>query len=381
MIYVHIPYCHAKCSYCAFFSVAERKSMAETVQAICREIEQRCGEQRDHAIRTVYFGGGTPTLLPIEMLQQIVEQLQKCYDLSHLEEATIEANPEDLTTSYLHELRQLGLFNRLSIGIQSLNDDALRLIRRRHTAAEAIDAIKNAHAAGFDNISIDLIYGIPNQSLETWNNNLSLVRQIDPHHEFIRHLSCYALTIEPHTIMEHQIASGQLTATSEDEVLRQYDSLAAWCSDNGFEQYEVSNYCQKGFSSRHNSRYWDRTPYTGIGPGAHSLCGMVRRWNVSNIRQYIDGVSHNTEYYEQEELTRCDVFNEYLMTALRTAIGLDKATLDALMPTKHALTAHDKIARLVANGLLTDDATHYRPTAKGLLQADSMAADLFADNE
>ena len=306
MIYIHVPFCHRKCTYCAFYSrpvAGGQLSVASYVDALLLEMERRCGEQA-HPIKTVYFGGGTPSILPIAELSRIVDGLRRWFDLSQLEETTIECNPEDLTPDYLSALRDLGFFNRLSIGIQSLDDEVLRLIGRRHTAAQALAAVEQAHKAGFHNISVDFIYGIkPIRALMP----LGTLGALMP---LISHMSAYSLTVEPGTALAVQVGQGRVVLPNDEEVVLQYHTLHDALEEAGFRQYEVSNYARPGFESRHNSRYWDRTPYLGLGPGAHSFDGKRRMWNNP------DGT------VGEEPLTEADAYNEMLMTALRTTRGL-----------------------------------------------------------
>ena len=346
MIYVHVPFCHRKCTYCAFYSKVESGTwkVESYVDALLQEMEVRKGEQA-HPIRTVYFGGGTPSILPIEQLTRIVAGLRRCFDLSQVEEMTLEANPEDLKPEYLSALRELG-FNRLSIGIQSFDDRVLRMLNRRHTAAQAITAVENARTAGFDNISVDFIFGLP--EISTFNFQLSTL---------VTHVSAYALTVEPGTALAVQVEQGRVTLPDEDEVVRQYHELHRLFEAAGFRQYEVSNYARPGYESKHNSRYWDRTPYLGLGPAAHSFDGKRRRWNNP------DGS------WSQETLTATDAYNELLMTALRTVRGLPAAAVPE--GEKKKLQPY-----LDCSWLVLQDGI-YRPTVEGLLHADGMAASLF----
>lgn len=368
MIYIHIPFCHRKCSYCAFYSKpVGTTDPSRYVDALCRELEMRsfCME---HPVRTVYFGGGTPSLLPVRQLAHIIETLQRCYDLSALEECTLEANPEDLTREYLVELRALKFFNRISIGVQSFDDGILRLLNRRHTGDQAFEAVENTFGAGFANIGVDLIYGIPGQSAVSWYMELGRLRELP-----VSHLSAYTLTVEPHTILEVQMGNGKLPEVDEKVVMIQYEIVQRWAKDRGFEQYEVSNFALPGCRSLHNSRYWNHTPYLGVGASAHSFDGEFRRWNVADIEQYCTLLDTGRVPHDEEQLTVRDVYNEYLMTALRTTEGIDKN----LVPPPFARTLDTAIRRFVDTGLVEDTGTHYRPTKKGLLQADGIARDLF----
>lgn len=352
MIYIHVPFCHRKCTYCAFYSkplVGGQWPVAGYVDALLEEMELRKGEQA-HPIHTVYLGGGTPSILPLTELSRIVESLHKCFDLSQVEEMTIEANPEDLAPEYLLSLKQLG-FNRLSIGVQSLDDKVLRLLNRRHTAQQALDAVENARAAGFSNISVDFIFGLPGVG--------GISDLIDV--AGVTHVSAYALTVEPGTALAVQVEQGRVVLPDEDEVVRQYHALHDALESHGFRQYEVSNYARPGYESKHNSRYWDRTPYLGLGPGAHSFDGIHRRWNNP------DGT------YSEETLTEADAYNEILMTALRTTRGLPLAAV----PEGKKERLQRLMQPYIKCGWIVLEDNHYCPTVEGLLHADGIAAALF----
>ena len=375
MIYIHIPYCHHKCTYCAFYSnTGRREEQQAYVDAVCEELRQRSGEQSGHPIRTIYFGGGTPTLLPVELLSKIVATLRNLFDLSQLEEATIEANPENLTSEYLEELAGLHFFNRISIGIQSFNASDLKIFNRVHTPSQAIDAIRNTLQAGFQNISADLIYGIPGQSISIWKKNLQQIFSLP-----ITHLSCYALSLEPQSILWRQVAAGKISMPDEEDVLEAYELLLQEAKANDFAQYEISNFCKSGMQSRHNSRYWDRTPYLGIGAAAHSFDGKCRRWNVADTRHYIHAISNSDAYYEVEQLTEIQAFNEYIMTALRTTAGIDKSALPKIAAQIFDKQFRPAVERQIQLGLLTESPTHIIPTHDGLLQADGIATKLMVD--
>lgn len=391
MIYLHVPFCHRKCTYCAFYSKPARgvDAFGCYVDALLAEMEQRKGEQ-PHPIRTVYFGGGTPSILPLAELTRIVDGLRRCFDLSQVEEFTLEANPEDLTPDYLAGLRALG-FNRLSVGIQSLDDSQLRLLNRRHTARQALDALENAHRAGFHNISADFIYGLPHGNFQFSIFNFQL----------ITHISAYALTVEPGTALDLQVRQGRVVLPGEEEVVRQYHVLRQQFEEAGFRQYEVSNFARPGYHSRHNSRYWDRTPYLGLGPAAHSFDGRRRRWNSP-----MEVESGMWKVESEEVLTAADAVNELLMTALRTTRGLALADV----PEAYRAGLRQKLQPYIACGWLCVEESHhpslhipnstphtphssllppnsslltphssliYRPTPEGLLHADGIAAALF----
>ena len=341
--------------------------MERYVDALLEEMDAR---RQEHQIRTVYIGGGTPSIMPIEQMARLVEGLRLCFDLSQLEEATIECNPEDMTPQYLADLHSLGLFNRLSVGVQSLDDDVLHLVGRRHTSNQAVDAVSRARAIGFDNISVDLIYGI--KELDELDSGDDLGGLVD----MASHVSAYALTVEEGTPLAVQVEKGLISLPGDDEVVRQYYAMHDFLASKGFEQYEVSNYCRPGFRSRHNSRYWDRTPYLGLGAAAHSFDGCRRRWNVADVDRYI-----STHDYEEETLTKRDAYNELLMTSLRTVAGLQEERV----PEQYRKSLQIRMRPYMDCGwvrFVADGRTHfasYVPTTDGLLHADGIAADLFVE--
>lgn len=290
-------------------------------------------------------------MLSVSEIGRIMEALHECFDLAQVEEVTLEANPEDLTRDYLDGLLSLG-FNRLSIGIQSLNDEVLRMLNRRHTAAQAVEALSVARQVGFRNISVDFIYGI-RKNLDVFDNLNCL--------KGVTHVSAYALSVEPGTALAAMVGQGRIVLPGEDEVVRQYHLLHRQLIAAGFQQYEVSNYARPGFESKHNSRYWDRTPYLGLGPGAHSFDGFRRKWNNP------DGT------VGEEILSAADAYNELLMTALRTTRGLAVE----MVPEGQKEKLHQKMQLYVDCGWVVRDGEWYRPTEEGLLHADGMAAELF----
>ncbi len=372
MLYLHIPYCRRKCSYCAFYS-RPRASVEDCyIEALCKEISLRCHELSDsneqrHTLRTIYIGGGTPSLLSPAQLQTLQACIAQHFDLSRVEEVTLECNPESLTTDYLQTLKAMGFVDRLSIGIQSFDDDTLRRINRLHNGSQAIRAVETARHNGFDNISIDLIYGLPGQSNEQWQHNLSLLETLRP-----EHLSCYSLTVEPDSMLQKQITQGSVPPPIESEALQQYDMLLSWTAAHGYEQYEISNFCRPGRQSCHHSRYWTRTPYLGCGAAAHSFDGKHRRWNPADTELYIKSMALDV-CYEEENLTATDQYNETIMLGLRTTAGIAKEFID----TKWRTQLHNALQPFILNGLIKETATHYRPTSEGLLHADGIRGKLF----
>ena len=310
-VYVHIPFCKSRCLYCDFFSTTQLDLREQYVQALILEAHSRLSTL-DSQLSTIYFGGGTPSMLSVEQIRSILSAINPTNAI----EITLEANPGDLTIDKLQALRAIGI-NRLSIGIQSFRDEELQLLGRRHNAQQAIEAVYLAQQAGFDNISIDLMYALPNQTLAGWQSNIR--QALDLH---VQHISCYCLTYEPHTPLTQLVEKGQLTPMDEDTENQMYDLLCDELAANGFEHYEVSNFALKDCRSRHNSGYWNDTPYIGLGAGAHSYDGTTRRWNIDNLQAYINGLSNGSQYWEEEHLTPDQKTMEYIMLGLRTSDGI-----------------------------------------------------------
>ena len=276
-----------------------------------------------YKINTIYFGGGTPTLLPIHSLQKIINTFHKTFDVATEVECTIEGNPEQFTLEYLKDLKSLG-FNRISIGIQSFNDDILRFLGRTHSGKNAFHAIENAQKAGFENISIDLIYGIYMRSLQDWGNELKIAFQLP-----VKHLSAYSLTVEENTLLHKKIVQQKILQIDEEQSLQEMKLLIDAAEKACFEHYEVSNFALKGYHSKHNSNYWNETPYFGFGASAHSFTGTTRSWNISNVEKYMQALEENDLFFETEYLTSVDQYNEFVLLGLRTINGIDLKHLEA----------------------------------------------------
>ncbi|VBB43427.1 Oxygen-independent coproporphyrinogen III oxidase [uncultured Paludibacter sp.] len=316
-IYIHIPFCKTKCTYCDFFSKVDFKEKSRLLNAMLLEIEQRKNYLPDNEISTVYFGGGTPSTLSPNEIKLLLDAIKRYFHLSANAEITLEANPDDLSFEYLESIKKTGI-NRLSIGIQSFDDKQLKFINRRHNANDAIESIENAKFAGFENISIDLIYGLPFQTFESWEKQLEKAFELD-----IQHISAYGLTYEKNTPLWKQLQQGKVTAADDEIMVKMYELLIKECSENDFEQYEISNFAKKEFRSRHNSSYWQQIPYLGIGPSAHSYDGNSRQWNVASINNYCNSIEENKIYFEKEDLSENDKYNDYIMVRLRTKEGID----------------------------------------------------------
>ncbi len=316
-IYIHIPFCAKKCSYCDFYTQVAPGLIDQVVDTIVKEIEYRKDYLEDKEIHTIYFGGGTPSLLNFNQFDRIFKQINNFYSIDKNAEISFEANPDDLTDSYFDEISPLP-FNRISIGIQSFFDDELESIRRRHTGKEAIEAVRRAQKHGFRNLSIDLIYGLPNQSMERWVSNINTALSLD-----VQHISAYGLTYEEGTALFQQRKRGQVKELADEHMIEMYEYLVQTLSDHNFIQYEISNFSLENYKSRHNSAYWESIPYIGLGPSAHSYNGFERQWNISSNRKYIELLSQNVLSFEKEVLSLNDKYNDYIMVSLRRTDGID----------------------------------------------------------
>ncbi len=321
--YVHIPFCKKQCYYCDFHFSVSFKQKNNVIAAIRKEILDRKHEFSNIHFDTIYFGGGTPSILSISELKSIIELIQENYSVTADAEVTLEGNPDDLSRDYLYSLRNESIVNRLSVGIQSFNDRTLKFLNRQHNSELAYDSISQAKTEGFENINIDLIYGIPGVDEEIWQQNLEIFRSLN-----IPHLSAYHLTIEPKTVFAYHLKKGKIKAIDEDKSVMQFGMLMQFAKENGYEHYEISNFAKPGFQSRHNLGYWNKLSYIGIGPSAHSFHQNQRRWNVANNAKYCQWVLANSnEYYEQENIDKKTAYNEYLMTSLRTSRGINSTEL------------------------------------------------------
>lgn len=369
-IYIHIPFCTQKCSYCNFYSVANITLKAPFLEALLLEIASRAKEVESQTVETIYFGGGTPSILTIVEVKSILKQIRRFYTLGKSLEITMEANPDDLSEAYLLGLKNSGI-NRLSIGVQSFDDSVLRQINRRHTSDEAIHVIENALKLGFENLSIDLIYGIPNQLDDQWVKNLQIADRYK-----IAHLSCYALTVEEKTVLHKQIEKGKVVAPSEEDAIRQFNLLMDFAEENGYQQYEISNFCRDGLVSKHNSAYWNGVPYLGFGPGAHSFATPVRRWNLSNVKDYIEGLKNNGCYFEEEFLSEEDRYNEYVMTSLRTSSGCNIEFVKSHFDQKYGNWLTRQQQKIEPTWII-EVANGFALTREGKLMTDYITRELF----
>jgi len=316
-IYIHIPFCKKICSYCDFYRIILPEDYSLFIDALLSEAEMRQKYLADEVVSTIYFGGGTPSVLSLEEIRRILDRLSDLFTIDNDCERTIELNPDDIDPSYLNGIRKLG-FNRVSLGIQSWRDKDLILLNRRHNAEQAEKALTDTLNAGFENVTVDLIYGIPGMSSLDWISNLDKTFSFD-----IKHLSAYHLTIEPETTFGKMKKKGKLSEIDEEESANQFNILIEKAEKAGFMQYEISNFGKEGYFSRHNTSYWKQINYLGLGPSAHSFNNYSRQWNIKNVKNYINSIRNNKSFYEGEELTTKTRFNEYIMTSLRTMWGID----------------------------------------------------------
>ena len=366
-IYIHIPFCKQACIYCNFYFEKGKKNQSALVDAIINEIEIRKNEISE-PIKTLYFGGGTPSYLDSQYLEKIINAVHSNYNTSLLTEVTLEANPDDIDTEKLINWKSLGI-NRLSIGVQSFYDSHLKWMNRAHNSEEAESSIKEALKLNFE-VSIDLIFGIPDSTHEQWLSNLNKTIDLGVHH-----ISCYGLTLEPNTPWEKLIKRGQYQNTSDGLSAEQFEMADNILQLNHYEHYEISNYALKDKKAKHNSSYWAGEQYIGIGPSAHSFNHTSRSWNISDIKQYIESLSNNIRPYEEEQLSKENRINEYLMTSLRTSDGIIIDKLNELGIQVNDLKA--QLTEEIKKGfvLLNDKALKLSP--KGMLYADAIASKLF----
>lgn len=316
-IYIHIPYCRQACSYCNFHFSTLLYNMPDMVEALQKEIILRKDFFKNKRLNSIYFGGGTPSLLPLEDIDRLIKDLYKHFTFIDKPEITVEVNPDDCSFEYLRELGSLGI-NRLSIGIQSFHQQDLEYLGRIHNAEQAHRIIQNAQKAGFYNMTVDLMYGLPSSSKGGWQANLDTLLAYN-----IPHFSAYALTIEPRTLLNHQIEQGKVTPPQEEQYNDDYNTLKAFSDNHHFDHYEISNFAKDSFHAIHNSSYWFGEPYLGLGPGAHSFDGASRQWNISNNPGYLKSLQNDELAFEQEDLSKADQFNELIMTGLRTKWGIE----------------------------------------------------------
>ncbi|RNI23568.1 radical SAM family heme chaperone HemW [Rufibacter latericius] len=370
-IYLHIPFCKQACHYCDFHFSTSMGLKEQVLQAMHHELELQKSYLNGEVINTIYFGGGTPSILSVTELNGLLEAIYAKHTVNPAAEITLEANPDDLTPEKLQALRQTRI-NRLSIGVQSFHDPHLQLMNRPHTAVEAVDCIRMAQELGFDNISLDLIYGIPAEDATLWEEDLTKAFALN-----VQHLSCYALTIEPNTVFGNRVRKGTFSPADEERVARQFEVLMTQAKAHGFLHYEISNFCQPGFESKHNSSYWKQVPYLGLGPSAHSFNGVSRQFNIAHNPKYVQALEAGQLPCTVEELSIEDRVNEYVMTTLRTSWGCDTAYIQEKWGIDLVALHAPYLQKIETQGLLRKDQHVLVLTEAGKLLADEIALDLF----
>ena len=370
-IYIHIPFCKSKCAYCNFFSLASESKINDYVEALKKEIVLRKNYLGGEIVKTIYFGGGTPSLLSVKNIEEILDLLNKNYEIISSPEITLEINPDTIDREKMESLKQIGI-NRMSVGIQSFNDEDLKYLGRRHDSRHAMQVLEDLKHTDFEKITLDLIYGMPTLTEEKWNKNLDIFFSTG-----ITHLSAYALTVEPKTILGQRIEKGELQSVSEEDTIRHYNILVDRTKENGFEHYEISNFAKEGCRSQHNSIYWNDVKYLGLGASAHSYDGSSRQWNVSNLTKYIDTDFDTDCHYEKEILTTDDKYNEYVMTSLRTSWGCDIEKISEDYGESYSEHFLRNIKKHLNSEIILRKGNHFILTDEGMLFADGIAAEVF----
>ena len=369
-IYIHIPFCKQRCNYCAFYSTTLYNIKEEYVNALCKELLMRKDYVAGDVISTIYFGGGTPSTLTIEQLERVCSTIYSTYPIAENPEVTIECNPDDLTPEYLERLKELP-FNRISMGVQSFNNIQLKRLGRRHTAEGAHLAVANARAAGYNNISIDLMFALPGSTADEWLHDLESAIALKPDH-----LSAYNLMYEEGTPLYRALQRGDFNELGEDENVKQFGMLIEAMKGAGYRHYEISNFALPGKESRHNSSYWNDTPYIGCGAAAHSYNGTSREWNIADIKAYIEGMESGKRIFEIEHLTEEERYNDTILTRLRTADGIPLTWMKDKFSDKlnaYMLRAAEKE---IALGNLKETNGHLSLTEKGIFISDAVIREL-----
>ncbi|MDR7369477.1 radical SAM family heme chaperone HemW [Flavobacterium aquidurense] len=369
-IYIHIPFCKQACHYCDFHFSTSMKKKEEMVLALAKEIGMRKNEFENDVVETIYFGGGTPSVLANEEINFLISEVYKNYKVSENPEITLEANPDDLSSERILELSKSPI-NRLSIGIQSFYEDDLKMMNRAHNSAEAKKCLEQA-TKYFDNISLDLIYGIPGLTDEMWKQNIETALSFG-----IPHISSYALTVEPKTALRKLIDTGKIAEPQDEVASNHFMILVDTLQKNGFIHYELSNFGKENYFSRNNSAYWLGKKYIGIGPSAHSYDGEKRGWNIANNSLYLKSIQENILPIETEVLSKSDRYNEYIMTGLRTIWGVSLEIIEKEFGLEYLNYLQKQSQKFLNDDLLSIENDILKPTAKGKFLTDGIASDLF----
>ncbi|WP_297181021.1 radical SAM family heme chaperone HemW [uncultured Phocaeicola sp.] len=369
-IYLHIPFCKKRCIYCDFFSTMRGEQKATYIRTLCRELADRKNYLEGEHIETIYLGGGTPSQLAKEDFEAIFSHIYKVYKVIPDAEITLEANPDDLTPEYISMLHTFP-FNRISIGFQTFQDSILKLLQRRHTAEQAIRAFQNCRAAGFQNINIDLMYGLPGETLASWKEDLEQALSLHP-----EHISAYHLIYEEGTILWQLREQHKVEEVDEDLSVSLFDTLIGYLTAAGYDHYEISNFCLPGFHSLHNSSYWTEKKYLGCGPSAHSYNGVSRQWNVASLDKYIKGISNGTSVSEVEELNLYTRYNDFIITRIRTRWGIPLSTLREAYGEKLYTYCLHMAAPHLQQGALEFASGVLKLTRSGIFISDGIISDM-----
>ena len=368
-IYIHIPFCKKLCNYCDFYHVIYNEDNNAFTEALLKEAETRKDYLEKETISTIYIGGGTPSVFPVKVIDAILNRIFTLFPVESRNEITIELNPDDITHEYSSDLKKTGI-NRVSLGIQSWRDEDLKMLNRRHSAAQAYEGLNNIIRAGFDNVTLDLIYGIPGMNTDNWAANLDKSLSYD-----IKHLSAYHLTVEPMTALGKMKEKGLFQEADEEESIAEFNMLTEKTETAGFVHYEISNFGKQGFFSVHNTNYWKQVPYLGLGPSAHSFNGYSRQWNVRDLKKYIKSVNNGKIFYEKEELDQRSRFNEYIMTSLRTMWGIDLEYVESTFEKEGYDYVINLAGKFIGYGMMKQDKKNLVLTNQGKMISDNIISE------
>lgn len=370
-IYIHIPFCKQACTYCDFYFTTHQQGKTQLLNAIVDEIDQRWAEFSFDTIETIYFGGGTPSMLTVQEINLLIEALAQKSSISNNAEITLESNPDNLTKEYLQDLISHTRISRLCIGFQSFHESELKIMNRAHHVNQSIDSYYLARELGFNSISIDLIYGVPGSTLDSWKYNVEKAIQLNP-----EHISAYCLTLEENTKMKYWVEKGRLTYPDDNLILEQSSLLMEMLKKAGYDHYEISNFAKDNEYAKHNTNYWRGIPYMGLGPSAHSFIDNKRMWNLSNSKKYIDLISRKKPAFDLENLSQIDQYNEFILTSLRTKWGIDLPELEHRFGSVYLNDFNGLLLKLDSS-LIRQNEKAIKLSQKGKHQADGIAAHLF----
>lgn len=368
-LYIHIPFCQSRCIYCGFYSTINMQLQSRYVDALIREMTLRRNEAKGN-ISTIYLGGGTPSTLSFDDLHRLFIYIYKVYDVCPDAEITMECNPDDVTNQWTERIKTLPI-NRISMGVQTFSDTRLRFLHRRHNAQEAKDAVQRLREAGISNISIDLMFGFPEQTVQEWTKDIHEALQLS-----VEHISAYSLMYEEDTALWQMREKGKVNEINDETSVEMYSLLTQQLKEAGYEHYEISNFALPGFRSRHNGSYWRQIPYIGLGAAAHSYDGHSRQWNVADIERYISSIEHGQRPYEQEALDTDTTFNDIITTALRTCEGIDLNAMQQQLGAPYVNQLKENSQKHIHNGLMQTDGKRIWLTHQGILISDMIMSDL-----